>query len=55
MQQINRVKLYSGYRLSQCANAEQHTGVSVYKCSSLQFLPLVITINDSVHLLKQPG
>lgn len=49
MQQMND----SG--LSLCGGAEQHTGVSGYVRSSLQFLPQVITINDSVLLVNQPG
>lgn len=37
------------------AVVQGETGVSVYMCSSLQFLPQVITINDSVLLVNQPG
>lgn len=40
---------------SPCGGAGQHTGESVYMRSSLQFLPQVITINDSVLLVNQPG
>lgn len=52
MQQMRGVR---GSGPSLCGGTGQHTGVSVYMCSSLQFLPQVITINDSVLLVNQPG
>lgn len=38
-----------------CVLLLSNTQVCVYVCSSLQFLLQVITINDSVLLVNQPG
>lgn len=47
---------YRGCDLSLSVGTGQHTGVGVCICATLcSFLPQVITINDSVLLVNQPG